>query len=175
MIKRSNDHKRKFIHESVSGVRNLEIYSCETFYIANARVYLHIWNNKDLDIRYKLYCGILWEKKLLLKYNDRFQMERICGKMNFIFQCILIDSVRVWNNWTSQRPSSTRRSTSLGPVPPRPAPRPAVDPPRPTWGPVSLSYSRNKSSVTEKGTGPKLETEWNTRDILFISLYISCF
>lgn len=39
------------IHESVSSVPDLEIYSCEIFYIANARMYLHIWNNKDLDIR----------------------------------------------------------------------------------------------------------------------------
>lgn len=30
------------IHESVSSVPDLEIYSCEIFYIANARMYLHI-------------------------------------------------------------------------------------------------------------------------------------
>lgn len=89
-------------------------------------------------------------------------------KWDFIFECIVINSVRVWNNWTSLQPSSTRQS--LGPAPPRPAPRRAVDPPRPTWGPVSLSYSRSKSSVTEKGMGPKLETEQNTRDITLISL-----
>lgn len=106
---------------------------------------------------------------LLRKYND-FKWREYVEKWNFIFQCILIDSVRVWNNWTLLRPSSTRQSISPGPVPPRPAPRRAVDPPRPTWGPVSLSYSRNKSSATEKGMGPKLETGQNTRDILLISL-----